>query len=57
MPEKMKHNRLIIPLDGITDSDQSIVGAKAVGLSRLKRLGLPVPDAFCIAAKLIQITY
>ncbi|MGB7582725.1 MAG: PEP/pyruvate-binding domain-containing protein [Sedimentisphaerales bacterium] len=47
----MKHNRLlIIPLDGITNSDQPIVGAKAVGLWRLKRIGLPVPDAFCIAA-------
>ncbi len=46
----MKYNRLIIPLDGIADSDQSIVGAKAAGLARLKRLGLPVPDAFCIAA-------
>jgi len=46
----MKHNGLIIPLDSITDSDQSIVGAKAAGLARLKRLGLPVPDAFCVAA-------
>lgn len=46
----MKHNGLIISLDGITDSDQPIVGAKATGLSRLKRLGLPVPDAFCVAA-------
>jgi rifampicin phosphotransferase len=50
MPEKMKHNRLIMPLNSVRDSDQSIVGAKAVGLWRLKRLGLPVPDAFCIAA-------
>ena len=46
----MKHNGLIIPLDGITDSDQPIVGAKAVGLWRLKRMGSPVPDAFCVAA-------
>jgi pyruvate,water dikinase len=46
----MKHNRLTIPLDGITDSGQSIVGAKAVGLAHLKRLGLPIPDAFCITA-------
>ena len=46
----MKHNGLIIPLDGITDSDQSIVGAKAAGLARLKRLGMPIPDAFCVAA-------
>jgi pyruvate,water dikinase len=55
MPEKMKHNRLIIPLDGITDFDQSIVGAKAVGLWRLKRLGLPVPDALCIAANAYRL--
>ena len=46
----MKHNKLIMPLDSVTDSDQSIVGAKAAGLARLKRLGLPVPDAFCVAA-------
>jgi pyruvate,water dikinase len=46
----MNCNRLILSLDGITDSDQSIVGAKAVGLARLKRLGVPVPDAFCILA-------
>jgi len=46
----MKHNRLIMPLNSVRGSDQSIVGAKAVGLWRLKRLGLPVPDAFCIAA-------
>ena len=51
----MKHNRLIIHLDGITDSDQSIVGAKTVGLWRLKRLGLPVPDAFCIAANAYRL--
>ena len=24
---------------------------KVVGLARLKSLGLPVPDAFCVAAK------
>ena len=46
---------LIIPLDGITDSDQSIVGAKAVGLWRLKHMGLPVPDAFCIAANAYRL--
>ena len=46
----MKPETFIIPLDGIKDCDQSVVGAKAVGLARLKRLGLPVPNAFCIAA-------
>jgi len=46
----MNCNRLILSLDDITDSDQSIVGAKAAGLACLKRLGLPVPDAFCISA-------
>ncbi|MGA2071315.1 MAG: PEP/pyruvate-binding domain-containing protein [Sedimentisphaerales bacterium] len=51
----MKHNRLIMPLDSIRDSDQSIAGAKAVGLWRLKRLGLPVPDAFCIAANAYRL--
>jgi len=51
----MKHNRLIMPLDSVRDSDQSIVGAKAVGLWRLKRLGLPVPDAFCIAANAYRL--
>jgi hypothetical protein len=50
MPEKMKHNKLIMPLDSVRNSDQSIVGTKAVGLARLKRLGMPVPDAFCVAA-------
>jgi pyruvate,water dikinase len=51
----MNCNRLILSLDGITDSDQSIVGAKAVGLWHLKRLGLPVPDAFCIAANAYRL--
>ena len=46
----MKHERIIIPLDNITDADQQVAGTKAVGLARLKRLGLPVPDAFCVAA-------
>jgi pyruvate,water dikinase len=46
----MKHDRLIIPLDGIADCDQSIVGTKAASLARLRRLDLPVPDGFCIAA-------
>lgn len=51
----MKLNRLIMPLDSVRDSDQSVVGAKAVGLWRLKRLGLPVPDALCIAANAYRL--
>jgi phosphohistidine swiveling domain-containing protein len=38
----MKHDRIVILLDGITDCDCSLVGAKAVGLARPKCLDLPV---------------
>ncbi len=51
----MKRNILIMPLNSVRGSDQSIVGAKAVGLWRLKRMGLPVPDAFCIAANAYRL--
>ncbi|UCG47694.1 MAG: hypothetical protein JSU94_19690 [Phycisphaerales bacterium] len=45
----MGKTRLVIPLDEIQDGDGSLVGAKAAGLARLKRIGLTVPAGFCVA--------
>jgi pyruvate,water dikinase len=42
----MKRDKMIIPLSDVTDADQQVVGAKAIGLARLKRLNLPVADAY-----------
>jgi len=46
----MQKAGLIIPLKEIEDCHAAETGAKALGLARLKRIGLPVPDGFCITA-------
>ena len=39
---------MILPLEDLTKADLPRAGAKAVNLARLMRLGLPVPDGFCL---------
>jgi pyruvate,water dikinase len=38
----------ILPFAAIRDADLSTVGAKALNLARMARLGLPVPPGFCV---------
>ena len=40
----------VVPLDASTNVSESMVGAKALSLDRMKRIGLAVPPGFCIAA-------
>jgi rifampicin phosphotransferase len=40
---------LIIPLETIDDAAGDLVGNKALGIARLIRLGIPVPEGFCIS--------
>ncbi len=47
----MGKTQLVIPLDEIQDGDGGLVGAKAAGLARLKRVGLSVPAGFCVAGR------
>lgn len=42
--------KLVIPLADIKDCDESAVGAKAIGLARMGRIGLSVPAGFCVTA-------
>jgi len=42
------HRTLVIPLDAIEDRDAGAVGAKALSLARMSRIGLPVPPGFCV---------
>ncbi len=42
--------KLVIPLADIKDCDESSVGAKAIGLARMDRIGLSVPAGFCVTA-------
>ena len=42
--------KLVIPLADIKDCDESAVGAKALGLARMDRIGLSVPAGFCVTA-------
>jgi len=44
----MEEIGLVIPLEAIQDADISVVGAKALSLARMKRIGLAVPPGFCI---------
>jgi pyruvate,water dikinase len=46
----MGENGLVILLEAIQDNDISAVGAKALSLARMDRIGLPVPPGFCITA-------
>jgi pyruvate,water dikinase len=46
----MPETRLVIPLADIKDGDESAVGAKALGLARMGRIGLSVPAGFCVTA-------
>ncbi len=40
--------RIVLPFAEITESDAGVVGPKALNLAQMSRLGLPVPDGFCI---------
>lgn len=40
--------RIVLPFAEITESDAGMVGPKAFNLAQMNRLGLPVPDGFCI---------
>ena len=42
------HDTLTVALDDVTDDLAPQVGGKAIGLARLRRAGLPVPDGFCL---------
>jgi len=46
----MPETRLVIPLADIKDCDESAIGAKAIGLARMGRIGLSVPAGFCVTA-------
>jgi pyruvate,water dikinase len=46
----MEKNRLVILLKVIQDDHISAVGAKALSLARMDRIGLPVPPGFCVTA-------
>jgi phosphoenolpyruvate synthase/pyruvate phosphate dikinase len=46
----MPETRLVIPLADIKDGDEFAVGAKALGLARMDRIGLSVPAGFCVTA-------
>jgi pyruvate,water dikinase len=46
----MEKNGLVILLKAIQDDHISAVGAKALSLARMDRIGLPVPPGFCVTA-------
>ncbi|MHC4640702.1 MAG: PEP/pyruvate-binding domain-containing protein, partial [Planctomycetota bacterium] len=46
----MEKNGLVILLKAIQDNHISAVGAKALSLARMGRIGLPVPPGFCVTA-------
>jgi phosphohistidine swiveling domain-containing protein len=46
----MEKNSFVILLKAIQDNHVSAVGAKALSLARMDRIGLPVPPGFCITA-------
>lgn len=46
----MEKIALVILLEAIQDTGISAVGAKALSLARMSRIGLPVPPGFCITA-------
>ncbi|MHC4574212.1 MAG: PEP/pyruvate-binding domain-containing protein [Planctomycetota bacterium] len=47
---EMQKTELLIPLQVIQDADAAAVGAKALSLVRLNRIGFAVPPGFCITA-------
>lgn len=44
----MRKARLVIPLEAIQDTDADAVGAKALSLARMNRIGFSVPAGFCV---------
>jgi pyruvate,water dikinase len=46
----MEKNGFVILLKAIRDNHISAVGAKALSLTRMDRIGLPVPPGFCVTA-------
>jgi pyruvate,water dikinase len=44
----------IVSLDAAAHADETAVGPKAMSLIRLRRIGLPVPAGFCVAATVLQ---
>jgi len=47
----MAERELIVELDSVDEDAVSLVGSKAVGLARLKRMKLAVPEAFCVTTE------
>lgn len=50
----MEKDRFIIRLEAIEDHDVAFVGAKALNLARMSRIGLPVPPGFCVTGAAYQ---
>ena len=46
----MRKTGLIISLQGVREQDINTIGAKALSLARMNRIGLAVPPGFCITA-------
>ncbi len=44
----------IVSLNAARDIDETAIGPKAMSLVRLRRIGLPVPAGFCVAATVLQ---
>ncbi len=44
----MEEAKFVIRLEAIEDHNVALVGAKALNLARMSRIGLPVPPGFCI---------
>jgi len=42
---------MLLPFSTIKDADLPLVGAKALNLARMARLGLPVPAGFCVTTQ------
>ncbi len=44
----------VVSLDASQHVDETAIGPKAMSLIRLRRIGLPVPAGFCVAATVLQ---
>jgi phosphohistidine swiveling domain-containing protein len=44
----MEEGTFVIPLDAIEDRHAGLVGAKALSLARMSRIGVPIPPGFCV---------
>jgi pyruvate,water dikinase len=46
-----KKSKLVLWLDDISSRDSAIVGSKAANLGELRRIGIPVPNGFCLTCR------